>query len=178
MSKIENISIGFFGTSIFALKSLSKLYENQFNIKFVVSQAPKPSGRGKRISDSPVGDFAKKKKLSLLCPDKLDEDFYNQIASYNIDFIVVVAYGKLLTSKILRLPKFFYLDIPDEILIRRLLLRGRKDDIEETIKTRLKIYKETTEPLIEYYEKRSLLVRIDADRDLKAISNEISIKMA
>ena len=38
MSKIENISIGFFGTSIFALKSLSKLYENQFNIKFVVSQ--------------------------------------------------------------------------------------------------------------------------------------------
>ena len=62
MSKIENISIGFFGTSIFALKSLSKLYENQFNIKFVVSQAPKPSGRGKRISDSPVGDFAKKKK--------------------------------------------------------------------------------------------------------------------
>ena len=61
MSKIENISIGFFGTSIFALKSLSKLYENQVNIKFVVSQTPKPSGRGKRISDSPVSDFAKKK---------------------------------------------------------------------------------------------------------------------
>ena len=116
MSKIENISIGFFGTSIFALKSLSKLYENQVNIKFVISQTPKPSGRGKRISDSPVGDFAKKKKLSLLCPDKLDEDFYNQIASYNIDFIVVVAYGKLLTSKILRLPKFFCLNIHGSIL--------------------------------------------------------------
>ena len=100
MSKIENISIGFFGTSIFALKSLSKLYENQVNIKFVVSQTPKPSGRGKRISDSPVSDFAKKKKLSLLCPDKLDEEFYNQISSDNIDFIVVVAYGKLLTNKI------------------------------------------------------------------------------
>ena len=49
MSKIENISIGFFGTSIFALKSLSKLYENQVNIKFVVSQTPKPSGRGREF---------------------------------------------------------------------------------------------------------------------------------
>ena len=116
MSKIENISIGFFGTSIFALKSLSKLYENQVNIKFVVSQTPKPSGRGKRISDSPVGDFAKKKNLYLLCPDKLDEEFYNQISSYNIDFIVVVAYGKLLTNKILSLPKFFCLNIHGSIL--------------------------------------------------------------
>ena len=35
----------------------------------------------------------------------------------------------------------FYLDIPDEVLIKRLLLRGRKDDNKETIKTRLKIYK-------------------------------------
>ena len=34
----------------------------------------------------------------------------------------------------------FYLDIPDEVLIKRLLLRGRKDDNEETIRTRLKIY--------------------------------------
>ncbi len=116
MSKIENISIGFFGTSIFALKALSKLYENQVNIKFVVSQTPKPSGRGNRISDSPVGDFAKKKNLSLLCPNKLDEEFYNQISSYNIDFIVVVAYGKLLTRKILRLPKFFCLNIHASIL--------------------------------------------------------------
>lgn len=116
MSKIENISIGFFGTSIFALKALSKLYENQVNIKFVVSQTPKPSGRGNRISDSPVGDFAKKKNLSLLCPNKLDDEFYNQISCYNIDFIVVVAYGKLLTRKILRLPKFFCLNIHASIL--------------------------------------------------------------
>ena len=106
----------FLGHQYLLLKSLSKLYENQVNIKFVVSQTPKPSGRGKRISDSPVGDFAKKKNLSLLCPNKLDEEFYNQISSYNIDFIVVVAYGKLLTKKILSLPKFFCLNIHGSIL--------------------------------------------------------------
>ena len=42
----------------------------------------------------------------------------------------------------------FYLDIPEEVLVKRLLLRGRKDDTEETIRTRVKIYKKTTEPLI------------------------------
>ena len=72
----------------------------------------------------------------------------------------------------------FYLDIPDEVLIKRLLMRGRKDDNEETIKTRLKIYKENTEPLIDYYKSLSLLEYIDADKDLKTVSSEIKQKMA
>ena len=72
----------------------------------------------------------------------------------------------------------FYLDIPDEVLVERLILRGRKDDNKETIKTRLKIYKDTTEPLIEYYANLSLLVNINADRDLKTISTDIKQKMA
>ena len=76
------------------------------------------------------------------------------------------------------LEKVFYLDIPDEVLVKRLLLRGRKDDNEEIIKTRLKIYKETTEPLIEHYTNLSLLVNIKADRDLKTISADIKRKMA
>ncbi len=72
----------------------------------------------------------------------------------------------------------FYLDISDEVLVKRLIMRGRKDDNEETIKTRLKIYKDTTEPLIEYYSNLSLLVNINADRDLKTISADIKSKMA
>ena len=72
----------------------------------------------------------------------------------------------------------FYLDIPDEVLIKRLLIRGRKDDNEKTIKTRLKIYKENTEPLIEYYKDLSLLENINADGDLKTISADIKQKMA
>ena len=51
----------------------------------------------------------------------------------------------------------FYLDIPEEVLIRRMLLRGRKDDNEETIRTRLNIYKKNTQPLIEYFRDLSLL---------------------
>jgi len=72
----------------------------------------------------------------------------------------------------------FYLDIPEEVLIKRLLLRGRKDDTEETIRTRVNIYKKTTEPLIQYFKDLSLLKYIDADRDLKTISSDIKQKMA
>ena len=72
----------------------------------------------------------------------------------------------------------FYLDIPEEVLIKRLLLRGRKDDTEETIRTRVDIYKKTTEPLIQYFKDLSLLEYIDADRDLKTISSDIKQKMA
>jgi len=72
----------------------------------------------------------------------------------------------------------FYLDIPEEVLIKRLLLRGRKDDNEETIRTRLNIYKKTTEPLIRYFDDLSLLNYIDANRDPKTISSDIKLKMA
>ena len=72
----------------------------------------------------------------------------------------------------------FYLDIPEEVLIKRLLLRGRKDDTEETIRTRVDIYKKTTEPLIQFFQDLSLLEYIDADRDLKTISSDIKQKMA
>ena len=72
----------------------------------------------------------------------------------------------------------FYLDIPEEVLIKRLLLRGRKDDTEQTIRTRVEIYKKTTEPLIQYFKDLSLLEYIDANRDLKTISSDIQQKMA
>ena len=72
----------------------------------------------------------------------------------------------------------FYLDIPEEVLIKRLLLRGRKDDTEGTIKTRVDIYKKTTEPLIQYFKDLSLLVYVDANRDLKTVSSDIKQKMA
>ena len=64
------------------------------------------------------------------------------------------------------------------MLIKRLLLRGRKDDTEKTIRTRVEIYKKTTEPLVQYFKELSLLEYIDADRDLKTISSEIKQKMA
>ena len=72
----------------------------------------------------------------------------------------------------------FYLDVSEEILVKRLLARGRADDNEDTIRTRLNIYKETTAPLIEFYQDKKILKYINGDRELKIISEEIKQKMA
>ena len=72
----------------------------------------------------------------------------------------------------------FYLDVNEDILVKRLLSRGRTDDNEDTIRTRLNIYKETTEPLIDFYKEKKILKYINGDRELKVISDEIKQKMA
>jgi adenylate kinase len=54
-------------------------------------------------------------------------------------------------------------EVPDEVLVTRLLGRGRKDDTEEVIRHRLKIYRDQTAPLINFYQKRQKLVSINGD---------------
>tara|TARA_B100001121_G_scaffold238266_1_gene211927 strand:- start:66 stop:614 length:549 start_codon:yes stop_codon:yes gene_type:complete len=76
------------------------------------------------------------------------------------------------------LEKVFYLNLDEEILVKRLINRGRTDDNEKIIRTRLDIYKKTTQPLIAYYKNLNILEYIDGDRDLKTISDDIKQKMA
>ena len=71
-----------------------------------------------------------------------------------------------------------YLDVDEEVLVERLLKRGRSDDNESTIRKRLKIYNDTTQPLIGYYKKQNILEYIEGNRNLNQISNDIKQKMA
>ncbi len=74
--------------------------------------------------------------------------------------------------------KAFYINLAENVLVKRLINRGRADDNEKIIRTRLDIYNETTQPLIAYYENLNILEYIDGDRDLKTISDEIKQKIA
>ena len=76
------------------------------------------------------------------------------------------------------LEKVFYLNLDEETLVKRLINRGRTDDNEKIIRTRLNIYNETTQPLIGYYKNLNILEYIDGNRDLKIISEEIKQKIA
>ena len=65
------------------------------------------------------------------------------------------------------------LDVPDNVLVARLLSRGRQDDNEETIRRRLQVYREQTEPLIEFYRNREQLVVVDGDRSMELVTAEL-----
>ena len=59
-------------------------------------------------------------------------------------------------------------------LIKRGETSGRQDDNEETIRARLQTYREATVPVAEYYEKQNKLVKIDANRDVDAVFNDVA----
>ncbi|MEZ2236579.1 adenylate kinase [Microcoleus sp.] len=65
------------------------------------------------------------------------------------------------------------LDVPDNILVTRLLSRGRQDDNEQTIRRRLQVYREQTEPLIEFYRDREQLVAVDGDRSMQEVTAQL-----
>lgn len=70
------------------------------------------------------------------------------------------------------------LDVPDEVLVARMCLRGeqegRADDTEETIRRRLEVYRDRTEPLIEFYRNRQQLVSIDGNRPVEQVTDELT----
>jgi adenylate kinase len=66
-----------------------------------------------------------------------------------------------------------YIDVPEDELLSRLLGRGRSDDTEESIRTRLAVYREDTEPLLARYERSGILNRLDGVGEVAEISARI-----
>ncbi|WP_337845978.1 adenylate kinase [Thermus sp.] len=75
------------------------------------------------------------------------------------------ALDELLQQTGMRLLGVVLVEVPEEELTKRMLkraeLEGRADDNEETIRRRLEVYREKTEPLVRYYEERGVLRRVD-----------------
>ena len=65
------------------------------------------------------------------------------------------------------------LEVPDEVLIARLLGRGRKDDTEEVIRRRLEVYRQQTAPLIDFYHARQQLASINGNQSLEEVTAEV-----
>ncbi len=70
---------------------------------------------------------------------------------------------KLLDELSQKIQAVILIEISDEILIQRLLSRGRPDDNEEAIRKRLIVYKEKTAPLIDFYSDAGILNAIDGE---------------
>ncbi len=93
---MKSLRIVFFATADFAVPSLSALVESRHDILAVVSAPDKPAGRGKKLRQSPVKEYALKKNIKVLQPEKLrDDTFLNELKSFGADLFVVVAFRML-----------------------------------------------------------------------------------
>lgn len=93
---LSGLRIIFMGTPDFAVASLKKLVTAGCNIVAVVTAADKPAGRGMKISQSAVKEFALLHQLKILQPVKLkDPVFVEELKAINADIFVVVAFRML-----------------------------------------------------------------------------------
>jgi adenylate kinase len=64
-------------------------------------------------------------------------------------------------------------DVPDEVLMKRLLGRGRKDDTEEVIRHRLQVYHDQTAPLIDFYQSHQKLATVNGNLTEEEVTAEL-----
>lgn len=115
------MDIVFMGTPDFAVPCLKALVESGENVKAVFTQPDKPKGRGYKLTPPPVKEYALTKNIPVYQPVSMrkgeDADkSYELLKELAPDLIVVVAYGQILTRRVLDLPKIYCINIHASLL--------------------------------------------------------------
>lgn len=97
-------SVIFFGSqkdSLFILKKLLSL--SYLTVELVVTQAPRPSGRKKLLTPTPVGEFAQNKNLPLFTPQRLDSKNQQKISQLQPALGILAAYGQIIPPRLIKI---------------------------------------------------------------------------
>ena len=111
------MKIVFMGTPDFAVPSLKRLIK-EYGVEAVFTQPDKPKGRGKKMAFSPVKEVAVENDIKVFQPLKLkdDREAIEYLKELRPDFIIVVAYGQILTKEVLDIPKFGCINLHASLL--------------------------------------------------------------
>ena len=127
------MNIVFMGTPEFALPTLEKIYNSSHSILSVITQPDRPKGRGQKQVDSPIKKFALENNLSVLQPATVNtKEFIASLLENRPDYIIVVAFGQILSETLLKVPKQFCINLHSSLLpkyrgaapINRAILNG------------------------------------------------------
>lgn len=123
------------GTPDFSVPSLETLYNSKHKISAVVTAPDKQRGRGRKISYTPIKEFALKNNVPVLQPEKLkDENFISDLKKINADIFVVVAF-RILPPEVFTIPKFGSFNLHGSLLpkfrgaapIQWAIMKGEKE---------------------------------------------------
>jgi methionyl-tRNA formyltransferase len=100
--------IVFFGSPAAALPSFEKILDAGHSIELVITQPDRPTGRGKKLMPSPVKMLALDKNIPVDQPARIRKDaaVLEKMEKIQPDLNVVVAYGQIIPSSIIYLPKY------------------------------------------------------------------------
>src|SRR5438105_70254 len=109
--------IVFMGTPESAVPSLRRLVDDRHEIVAVWTQPDKPAGRGKKLHQSPIKEFALQHNLTIHQPPKIKRAEAKELfASHQADVAVVVAYGKILPPEFLNAPEYGCINVHFSLL--------------------------------------------------------------
>ena len=111
------MKIIFMGTPDFATNSLKALSEAGHEIQLVVTQPDKPKGRGHKMAPPPVKECAMELGYDVYQPESLkDDESYSYLKGFDAELFIVVAYGQILSERVLNLPKFGCINVHASLL--------------------------------------------------------------
>lgn len=115
MEKIKIIFVGTDGVGSDLLRTVSKL----FDVKLVVTGQDKPAGRKLQLQPSPIKLVAEELKLEVFQPLDINAELsVRKLSNLNPDFILVMAYGQILSEEVLNIPKYACINVHASLLPR------------------------------------------------------------
>jgi methionyl-tRNA formyltransferase len=115
MMKAYNII--FMGTPEFAIPTLRAIHASNHHLSLVVTQPDRPKGRGRKVIPPPVKQTAIDLGYTVLQPTSVKKkEFVEVVTRDKPDFLVVVAYGRILPKTILQLPKLGTINLHASLL--------------------------------------------------------------
>ena len=113
------MNIIFAGTPEFAVPALSALIEAGHHVVMVLTQPDRPAGRGMKLKASPVKTLALQHHLNVFQPESLKPaEIQAEIAAVNADVMIVAAYGLIIPTPVLKMPKLGCYNIHASLLPR------------------------------------------------------------
>lgn len=116
---MEKLNIVFAGTPDFAAKHLNALIESEFNVVAVYTQPDRPAGRGKKLTASAVKQLAVEHDILVYQPENFKSDeTVEELEALKADIMIVVAYGLILPTVVLEIPRLGCLNVHGSLLPR------------------------------------------------------------
>ncbi|WP_283591584.1 methionyl-tRNA formyltransferase [Clostridium butanoliproducens] len=111
------MKIVFMGTPDFAVPSLKALI-NKFEVMAVFTQPDRPKGRGKALAMSPVKEVALEHNIPVYQPENLrkEPEIIDMLKKMEPDFIIVVAFGQILSKEVLDIAKYGCINLHASLL--------------------------------------------------------------
>lgn len=115
----QTLRLGFAGTPEFAATVLAALLESEHDVAVVYTQPDRPTGRGRKLTASPVKTLAEHAGVPVEQPPRLrGDEAVERLASYDLDALIVAAYGLLLPVRVLTAPTFGCVNVHASLLPR------------------------------------------------------------